>query len=67
MSPEARYQEMLLRRLQRLIDVREARVGDLNDTGLRLLDVSIRATEADCRWAGCGAAARRITWRSVGL
>lgn len=53
-------QALYLRRLQRLIRLREHHEEDLNDDGLWLLDRSIFATYRDCIQIGAGFAAHDI-------
>lgn len=54
-----------IKRLKRLVHMRKNYCGDgdydLNDAGVRLLDVAIAATVQDCEWVGAAGVAVEIT------
>lgn len=55
---EDALRSVYLRRLERLLSLRQAHYQDLNEKGLRLLDRSIFAAYCDCRSAGAEGEAR---------
>ena len=63
---EERYSSLqlfFLRRLSRLLQVRQQQAGQLNGEGLRLLDGAIFSTYCDCVDLGLGQEAQRVVQR----
>lgn len=63
---EERYSSLqifFLRRLSRLLQVRQQQAGQLNSDGLRLLDRVIFSTYCDCVDQGLGQEAQRVVQR----
>ena len=57
-------QRVFLRRLRRLLQLRQSHEGQLNYDGIRLLDRSIYATYCDCVSVGAPEAAQEVLRRS---
>jgi hypothetical protein len=54
LQPYDTLRNIYLRRLERLLGLRQQHYHDLNEKGLRLLDHSIFAAYCDCREVGAG-------------
>lgn len=63
--PQIALQQMFLRRLQRLLDLRKSYGGQLNFEGTRLLDKCIYATYCDCLAVNSLEAAQEVLRRAT--
>jgi hypothetical protein len=63
--PRMALQQMFLRRLQRLLEIRKSYQGQLNFEGTRLIDKSIYATYCDCLAVDSLEAAQEVLRRAT--
>ncbi len=61
----AALQQMYLRRLQRLLEIRKSYEGQLNFEGMRLIDKSIYSTYCDCLAVNSLEAAQEVLRRAI--